>query len=191
MAIDPYSSPNSHVPPMNYPEERMITEGVIQQLKGTKPWVRFMSVLLFIGAGTMLLGALIVLVAAGALAAASNKTEMGNTPVLTAGIISAFAILYALFALIYVYPALKLWKYADRIASLMVSGNALDLEEALNHQRAFWKFLGITVITIFVLYIVAVIGMLIFGVFAAVTAKGLPSQGSAGIPQHLTLPSRI
>ena len=191
MSLDPYSSSAVPIPARYSSGEGGVTQGVIQQLKGTKPWVRFMSVLLFIGAGAMLLGALVVLVMAGALATTAGKEAMGHAPGFTAGIISAMAILYAIFGLIYIYPALKLWKYANRIAMLVVSGDVLDLEAALNEQRAFWKFLGIVVITIFGLYIVAVIAMVIFGVFAAISAKGQHSEGTAQIPQHLALPYRI
>ena len=184
MSLDPYSSPSLNSPP-KHSAPGVVTAGVIQQLAKTKPWVRFMSVLLFIAAGGMLLGSLIVLVAAGAIAAASKEAGIG------AGLISLFAILYALISLLYVYPALKLWKYADRIAILMVSGDMLDLETALNHQRAFWKFLGITVITVFALYIVGVVVAVIFSIVMAATGKGVPTQGTAGVPQHLALPYRI
>ncbi len=185
MSLDPFSSPNFNASPVSHSAPGIITQGVIQQLAGTKPWVRFMAVLMFVGAGFMLLGALVMLVAGGAIAAS------GKAPGFSTGMIAGIAVLYGLFSLIYIYPALKLWKFADRIASLMVSGDVLDLEAALDQQRAFWKFLGIMVIVVFVLYIVAVIAVVIFSVFAAATAKGLQPVETAQIPLHLALPYRI
>ena len=167
MSLDPYSSPSPNVSPVYTPVQGAITQGVLQQLAGTKPWVRFMAVLMFVGAGFMLLGALVALIAGGAMAAS------GKVPGFSAGMISAFAILYALMALIYIYPALKLWRYANQIAMLLVSGSVLDLEGALNQQRAFWKFLGIMVLAVFAIYIVAIIAMIVLGGFAAMKAKGL------------------
>jgi Family of unknown function (DUF5362) len=174
MSLDPYSSPNLHVSPVHPSAEGMVTQGVLQQLAGTKPWVRFMAVLMFVGAGFMLLGALFILLAGGAIMASGKTGGVGAG--MSAGVMSGLAILYAAAALIYIYPALKLWGYANQIASLLVSGSTIDLEGALNQQRAFWKFLGIMVITVFVLYIVAFIVLIIFGAFgafAAMKAKGL------------------
>ena len=124
-----------------------------------------MSVLMFIGAGFMLLVALVMLVAGGSIAASSK------TGALPAGMMSGIAILYALLAGLYIYPALKLWKYASNIGTLLISGTVLDLEAALGQQRSFWKFLGIMVIAIFVLYFVIVIALVAFGGLAAMKAQ--------------------
>jgi Family of unknown function (DUF5362) len=167
MSLDPYSSSGLHVSQPHTAVGGAVTQGVLHQLAGTKPWVRFMAVLMFVAAGLMLLGALVALLAGGAMAAS------GKVPGFSAGMISAFAVLYGLVALIYIYPALKLWGYANQIASLLASGSMLDLEGALNQQRAFWKFLGIMVIAVFVLYFVAIIGVVAVGGFAAMKAKGL------------------
>lgn len=163
MSIDPYSSPGTHEPPPGFSGSSSVSQGVLAQLAGTKPWVRFMSVLTFVGAGFMLLAALIMLVAGGAIAATA-KTGGAALP---AGMMSVFAVLYALFAGVYIYPAMKLWKYANRIAGLLSSGAMMDLEGALNEQRLFWKFLGIMVIAMFVLYFVVMIAAVGFGAFGA------------------------
>ncbi|MES2440914.1 MAG: DUF5362 family protein [Verrucomicrobiota bacterium] len=167
MSIDPYSSPSVNVPPVNYSAEGMVTQGVLQQLAGTKPWVRFMSVLMFVGAGFMLLIALVMLLAGGAIA---SSGKAGGLP---AGATAGIAILYALLSVVYIYPALKLWGYANKIAALLVSGSMLDLEGALSQQRSFWKFIGILVIAMFVLYFVAIIALVAFGGLAAMKAQGV------------------
>ena len=166
MTIDPYSSPTPYVQPPSFSTSAAISQGVLAQLAGTKGWVRFMSVLMFVGAGFMLLVGLIMLVAGGSIAANAK------TGALPAGVMTGFAIVYALLSLIYIYPALKLWKYASYIGSLLISGSMMDLESALNQQRAFWKFLGIMVIALFAIYVVAIIAMLALGGFAAMMAQG-------------------
>jgi hypothetical protein len=50
MQNDPYATPATHVHHAS-PSNAAISQGVLQQLAGTKPWVRFISVLVFIGAG--------------------------------------------------------------------------------------------------------------------------------------------
>lgn len=153
-----------------------VSQGVLQQLGRTKPWVRFMSVLMFIGAGFMLLAAVVMLVAGGAIAV-SAKTSGSTIP---AGMMSGIAIFYALLSGIYIYPGVKLWKYASSIAALLFSGAVLDLESALNEQRAFWKYLGIMVITMFVLYILVVIAIVALGGMAAI--GGYRAHGGSATP---------
>lgn len=169
MSIDPYSSPVSHAQPPSFSAGSAVSQGVLAQLAGTKPWVRFMSVLMFLGAGFMLLMALVMVVMGSSIAALS-KTGTGALP---AGMMTGIAILYALLAGIYIYPALKLWKYASNIGALLLSSSMLDLEAALSQQRSFWKFLGIMIIAIFVLYFVIIIAVVAFGGFAAMKAQGI------------------
>lgn len=166
MSIDPYSSPASHAQPPSFSTSSAVSQGVLAQLAGTKPWVRFMSVLMFVGAGFMLLMALIMLVAGGTIA---SSAKAGTLP---AGMMTGIAILYALLAGLYIYPAVKLWKYATQIGALLISGSMMDLEGALSQQRSFWKFLGIMVIALFALYFVVIIGFAAFGGFAAMKAQG-------------------
>jgi hypothetical protein len=168
MSIDPYSSPASQMPPPSFSASSEVSQGVLAQLAGTKGWVRFMSVLMFLGTGFMLLAALIMLVAGGTIAATA-KAGGGALP---AGMMTGISILYALFAGIYIYPALKLWKYADNIGALLISSSMLDLEAALSQQRSFWKFLGIMVIALFALYFVIIIAVVAIGGFAAMKAQG-------------------
>src|SRR6478752_5136379 len=98
MSIDPYSSPASHVQAPSYSSQGAISQGVLAQLAGTKPWVRLMSVLTFIGAGLMLLCALGMGVA-GSVGGLSDKSGKG------VGFLIGVAIAYAVFAFIYIYPA--------------------------------------------------------------------------------------
>jgi hypothetical protein len=167
MAIDPYSSPSSGNPPPVYTSDALVTQGVLQQLAGTKPWVRFISVMTFVGAGLMLLLAVGMLVAGGAMAASGKS---GGLP---AGTLAGIAVFYALLGMVYIYPAMKLWSFASKIGALLISGRSMDLEAALSQQRSFWKFIGIMMITLFALYAVFFIGMMVVGGFAAMKAKGL------------------
>lgn len=163
MTIDPYSSPAAFDSSSGFTSGTGVSQGVVRQLAGTKPWVRFMSVLMFLGAGFMLLLAIIMLVAGGAMTA----TAKSGGAALPAGMMAGLAVLYAVLAGVYIYPALKLWKYASRIGALVTTGATMDLESALNEQRAFWKFIGIAMIAMFVLYIVVVIAAVGFGAFGA------------------------
>jgi hypothetical protein len=164
MQNDPYATPAAHVQHAS-PSSAGVSQGVLQQLAGTKPWVRFISVLMFIGAALMLLIALGIMIAGGAIAKASSN------PMFSGGMGIAFAVLYAAMSLFYIYPALKLWKYANYIAILLNSGAMFDLEMALSQQRSFWKFVGIIMLVFLSLYLLVIVGAVIFGGFAAMSAR--------------------
>jgi hypothetical protein len=84
------------------------------------------------------------------------------------------AVIYGVMAFVYIYPAIKLWKYANRIGSLAASRSVADLDAALNEQRGFWKFIGIMTVIMISLYFVAVIGFVAFGATAAMKAGAIP-----------------
>ena len=76
----------------------------MDQLARTKPWVRFFSVMMFIGAGLMLIAALGMLLVGG-LGAAGVK---GSASALPAAAGAGIAIIYGAMAFIYIFPAMKL-----------------------------------------------------------------------------------
>ena len=167
---NPFNSPQSNLFGGNTGTTGdVVSQGVTLQLQKTKPWVRFMSVLMFIGAGLMLLGG----IAMGVLGASGvMKQASGGSPAFNAGFGAGIAAVYTFMAVLYIYPALKLWKYADRIRDLINSHQVLDLEKALNEQRAFWKFVGVMIIAVFVIYFVAAIIVAAVGIGAVVKASG-------------------
>ncbi len=152
-----YSSPNAG--------NSAISQGVLQQLAGTKPWVRFISVMMFIGAGFLLLGGLAMGLMGGAIASASKN------PMFSGGMGIGIAVVYVLLALFYLYPAVKLWKYATCIGNLLNSGTLIDLETALSQQRSFWKFVGVITLVILSLYGVIFAFFMVAGGIAAFSGR--------------------
>jgi hypothetical protein len=165
MENDPYASPLMNVQPTGRTGHAAISQGVIQQLAGTKGWVRFISVLMFVGAGFMLLIGLAMLLMGNAMASATKN------PMFSGGMGVFMAVTYGIIAFVYIFPALKLWKYATCIGNLMSSGAALDLEMALNEQRSFWKFIGILFLIFLSLYAVFFIGLALVGGMGAMSAR--------------------
>jgi hypothetical protein len=161
METDPYASPMTNPQATGHSGDAAISQGVIQQLAGTKGWVRFISVLVFIGAGLMLLVALMMGLMGSAMASATKN------PIFSGGMGVTLAVIYAIFAFVYIFPAVKLWKYATCIGRLMASGTTIDLEAALNEQRSFWKFIGILFLIVLSLYALLIVGAMVIGVFGA------------------------
>jgi hypothetical protein len=157
MENDPYSV--FAAPLENYGDSSGQAAGaVIDQLARTKLWVRLISILIFIGSGFMVLGGLFMGIGGGAAMMASQDTAAFGL-----GFGIRMMLLYILLALLYIYPGIKLWAYANRISALVRDRSTLSLERALNEQRKFWKFIGILTIVVLGLYaviaVLAVIGV--------------------------------
>jgi hypothetical protein len=163
---NPYSAPSSNPTgreSLGFGQEG-VTQGVVSQLARTKGWVRFLGVLGLIGAGLMML------VGFGVLAAGSTFQKMfaSQAGMPGSGFFFALGIGYLLFGLLFFYPSLKLNSYASAIGSLIYTGRSEDLEAAIEHQRAYWKFVGV-ILVLMLLFSVAMIGV---GVVAATAVGG-------------------
>lgn len=164
MEPNPYSSPHAAdtgTPPFGS-TPGLVSAAAVQQLAATKPWVRFISVIIFIGSGFLLLAALGMIIALVAGSAIAHSTSKSPTP-FSGSLGITLVISYALMAILYLFPGVKLWKYASRIGDLLASGRDEDLVAALNQQRSFWKFIAILMIIMIAIYLLAIIGALIFG----------------------------
>lgn len=173
METDPYSTPTANPYGGSNPANAdMVSAAAVRQLAATKPWVRFISIMTFIGAGFMLLAAfgmvMMGIVGTAATVAPHARNQIANPFV--GGMGFGLAALYVVLAVVYIFPGVKLWKYGSAIAGLIQSGRDEDLVSALNQQRSFWKFVGIMMISIVCLYILAIIAFVIVG---AVTAAKL------------------
>jgi len=134
-----------------------VSEGAIELLRQTRPWVTFISVMCFIGSGFMLIIAAFVALAGAAVGTAAGPSAKMFPP-------AALAIIYVPIAALYLYPGVKLWMYGSAIERLLASRSTTDLESALLEQKSFWKFSGIAAIAIIVLYVVVIVGAVAYGV---------------------------
>ena len=142
-----------------------VSPNTIAMLAGTKPWVRFLSVLMWISVGLMLIAA----AGMGFVSTIGVAKSMSSGPFGGKQLI-ILAVLYGILAFVYIFPAIKLWKYANRIGSLGATRSVADLDAALNEQRSFWKFIGVMAIILISLYLVAIIGFVALGTSAAMKA---------------------
>ena len=129
-----------------------VDSGVISLLTQTKPWVRFMSILGFVGCGFLVISGMIM-------GAVGTFSQMGP-----AGGFIGFV--YIAMAVLYVFPALFLFRYADGIRDLARLRTPRALEGALDQQRRFWRFVGIFTIVVLGLYVVGLLIAMIVGIAA-------------------------
>jgi hypothetical protein len=105
-------------------------------LDQTKPWVRFFSIMIFIGAAFCALAGVLVVIM-GALASEAVRSMPGG-PLL--------GLFYVALAVLYIPPGVFLSRYAGAIRSLKSNLDAQSLEDAMRHQKTFWRYVGILTI---------------------------------------------
>lgn len=129
-------------------DEAAVSPGTILYLRRTRPWVRFFSVLCFIGV------ALWLLVGLGSSAITGDRTS---------GLEMALSLL---FAFLFLIPGVHLARYGSRIGRLTREPGVEHLERALEAQKSFWRFLSIVCVTFVGLYVLAIAGGIVFGILA-------------------------
>ncbi len=146
-----YAPPQANVDDVT-PSGQRITGTMIDALRGTKGWVLLVGILSLIGAAFMVLGGVGMLFGSAFMGAAGGAA--GAPP---AAMIAGMGAAYLIFAVIYIFPGLFLIRYSSAIGRLLNSGQAQDMEDALNQQRKFWKLIGVLFV---ILLVVMVIGMI-------------------------------
>ena len=129
-----------------------VTPQAMQTLLATKPWVRFFSVLLFIGVGLAALGAAAYLVLGVMAMSSTNRAQrFAVVPAFVGGVMMAAV------AAMYLAPATYLGRYASKIDLTVRRRRQDDFEGALEAQKSFWKFVGIATIVMMSLYFLLII----------------------------------
>lgn len=125
--LNPYQSPST---PTSQWEAQSDGEAVFRQaahtLARTKPWVRLLAVLGFLGFASVIL----VL----GLAMVVQFGVMGGVTTL---------IMLPIAVIFYFIPSLLLWNYASRIGEFVIDETPQALAAAVGAQKSFWKYVGI------------------------------------------------
>jgi hypothetical protein len=117
--------------------------GILNELSMTRAWVRLMGIIGAIGAVLLMMSAIFSLVFGLAAGGGLVGVTMG--------------LMYGVFACLYGYPFWRLLKYGSAITQAEQTASLADIETALGHQRAFWRFVGIATVIIIVFYLIAAV----------------------------------
>lgn len=134
-----------------------VTATMVEHLGQTRPWVLLVGALGFVATGLLVLVSGIMMV----VGVFSPVAEIDGA---ASGMI---AVLYLLMAVIYFFVSLYLVRYARSIKSLVATHQPIHMEQALDHQRAFWRIVGI----ISAIYIVLAVMGVLFAVVAGLLAS--------------------
>ena len=141
--VNPYQSPEATVVPDNVPAgQGTLTEAMLIQLKGASPWLRFVGVLGFIGAGFTILTGVVFF----AIIPLITRSFAGLDPF--SGLMDAvFWVIIAVFCIIVgvlmVLPSLFMYRFGEKIRGYLRTGAEQELEAAFKNNRLLWKFIGI------------------------------------------------
>ncbi len=93
----------------------------------------------------------------------ATMQKSGSGAAMPAGVFGMMGVIYLAMGLVYLWLGIKLMGYGSAIGSLRMSGSVQHLELALDHQRSFWKTMGIMTLIGIVIFFVMMIGMMFVG----------------------------
>lgn len=136
-----YATPNADLKP-----QLTDISDLLSPLLSTKPWVRLCSIVGFIFGALSIFGG-VGLIAAGS--ASSSSLGMGMP-------MGGLGAIYLIFGALYFIPSVFLFKYASAISLAESSNSMVDVTDALKYQKSFWKFAGIVVLLMIVLFVLGI-----------------------------------
>ena len=164
---NPYQSPKTVVVQDNPAGQGTLTETMLIQLKGASPWLRFVGVLGFIGAGLLILIGVVFL----SIVPLSSQAFAGIDP-FSGSVGTAFWVFIALFWLILgvlmVLPSLFLYRFGEKIRGYLRTGAEQELELAFKNNRLLWKSVGIICIVLLAFFPLTMIGSIVAIAFSVI-----------------------
>ena len=145
--------------------EGLLTPLSRQYLRETRPWLRFISIFVFVVVGLMVLaGGVMVLIGVVSVA----LPQAAGAPEGFGAGAGLMGLLYLALACLYLATGVALARYASAMKRLEAVGDAASLEAALRCQKSFWRLVGFLVIA----GIAAMVLGVAIGIFAALMSSG-------------------
>jgi hypothetical protein len=127
-----------------------VTDRMINSMRPTKMWTKFLSIMGFIASGFMVLFGIIVFLA-GIL---FPQAQGANIPPVT-------GLVYIIFSIFYIIPSIYLFKYSSALGRFLCDKMESELESALSYQKSFWKFTGIVCIIGMIIVVVGIVAAIV------------------------------
>jgi len=156
MTNDPYEPPHADPTLQSSPDTSEPQDAppvVVEHLIHTRPWVKFCSISGYIASAfLMVIGSVTVLSMNGA-APLQDQLLLGGT--------------YLIMAALFLIPSIWLSNYAKSITRLQKSNGIEDLEQAIAHQRTFWRQMAIMILILLFIYLLTIA----FSAFAILSTR--------------------
>ncbi|MFH7018049.1 DUF5362 family protein [Flavobacterium sp. FlaQc-47] len=140
--------------------ELQLNESAKGFLKETAKWAYFLSIVGFIGIGLLMIGAIF----AGAFLATMGSVIPGANA-MGSSFGAIIGVLYFILAAIYFFPVYYLFKFSSNAKKAFRDNDSESLTNSLEYLKSHYKFIGIFMIAILVLYglifVFAILGSLV------------------------------
>ncbi|MGH8128590.1 MAG: DUF5362 family protein [Gammaproteobacteria bacterium] len=123
--------------------------------------MKFVAVMGFIFSGFALLAGIFML------AGFSLVPQQTSAYSLPHGVFVLMALIYIFVAALYFVPSLILFRYAASLDRIEHDGTWEKLAKSLEHQRKFWKYVGVCLIVSICLWLLSMIGLVVFSMAMA------------------------
>ena len=152
---NPYKSPQAEISSEEGGSAGSLTETMVSYLKDASPWMRFVGIMGFVGAGFMAMGAL------GVISASPFIANIPGIPgVWGAAALIAVGLVYLGAAVLLFFPARFTYFFGEKIRRFLRSNSEAELEGAFKNNRSLWKFIGIlTIVNIAVIPVFIVVAV--------------------------------
>ncbi len=142
---------------MGYTDSNIVIDAQSKSyLETTAKWAYFLSIIGFIFIGFIVLGGIFFMLFMGGMAASSADAGL-------MGGVGFIGILYLLIGLLYFLPILYLFRFSSKMKQGLRDNHQVTVTEAFLNLKKVYKFFGIMTIIVLALYVVMIIGTLIFG----------------------------
>ena len=95
----------------------------------------------------------------------NTEIEGGITGGLKSYFMYFMSVLYIVLGLIMLYPAIKLYQFAENTSTAIRRTDSDVLKAALENHKSYFKFTGIMLLAIIGLYIIGIIAFVILAIF--------------------------
>jgi beta-lactamase regulating signal transducer with metallopeptidase domain len=136
---------------MKLPE---VTIESLRYLNTAAKWAQFLAIMGFISVGILCLVGIVM----GAILSLTDKMSSFPFPV-PAGLLG---FIYIIIAFVYFFPALYLYRFSTSTTRALVLRDTPSLTDAINNLKKIFKFIGIATIVAILLYILIIIGAIVF-----------------------------
>ena len=119
-------------------------------------WARFLAIVGFVMCGLIVLGGIF---ASSIMSSMTSQypTGFGRAYGMNSSMSTMLSVLYILFALLYFFPCLYLFRFANFMKVAITTEDQENLNKSFLNLKAMFKFVGILTIIIISLYVLAII----------------------------------
>ena len=135
-------------------------------LAETAKWGKFLAILGFIGSGFMVLAGIVMMLFGSFI---GDSPELAATP-FASGFGALMGVFYILIAVVYIMPALYLFRFCDRTKKALATNDTPVLTDAFGQLKSLYKFMGVLAAIFIGLYALIFIFAIVGGGIAALAS---------------------